>query len=220
VRPPAPGDREPRLFVAVPLDEAAVAALTAVVEGVRSGIEDGRGIRWVRLEGLHLTLRFLGPTAPGRVDDVAEAVREAAEGQAPIRMEIAGAGAFPPRGRPRALWFGLADGADALTALAARLDDALERRGWDREDRPFRAHVTVARTDGARSGATAASALRAAAAELRVTSTADRVVLFESITGGGPARYVALAEASLAGSGAGPSTPPGRPDGGPATPAD
>ena len=75
-------NREPRLFVAVPLDEVARTAVTGIVEGVRAQIPDGRGIRWVRLDGLHLTLRFIGPTDAGRVPIVAEALHEAAIGQA------------------------------------------------------------------------------------------------------------------------------------------
>jgi len=83
---------EPRLFVAVPLDEEARAAVEAVVEGVRAGEPEGRGVRWVRLEGLHITLRFLGPTPEPRVGQLADAVRAAGAGAAPIRATITGAG--------------------------------------------------------------------------------------------------------------------------------
>jgi 2'-5' RNA ligase len=190
-------NREPRLFVAVPLDEVARTAVTSIVEQVRAQIPDGRGIRWVRLDGLHLTLRFIGPTDAGRVPIVAEALHEAAAGQAASRLRLAGAGAFPPHGRPRTIWLGIDEGVDQLTALTARLDDALATRGWDPETRPFRAHVTLARTDGARSGPATAAALREAAADLSVGSAVDRLVLYESVTGGGPARYVPLEEARL-----------------------
>ena len=55
--------------------------------------EDGRRIRWVQLEGLHLTLRFLGPTMADRVPDVAAALDRAAAGEAPFEVRLAGAGA-------------------------------------------------------------------------------------------------------------------------------
>jgi 2'-5' RNA ligase len=112
-------------------------------------------------------------------------------------LRLAGAGAFPPHGRPRTIWLGIDEGVDRLTALTARLDEALAARGWDPETRPFRAHVTLARTDGARSGPATAAALREAAADLSVVSAVDRLVLYESVTGGGPARYVPLEEAPL-----------------------
>ncbi len=190
-------DREPRLFVAVPLDEVARTAVIDIVERVRAEVPDGRGIRWVRLDGLHLTLRFIGPTHLDRVPVVVEALREAAAGQAATRLRLAGAGSFPPHGRPRTIWLGITEGVDRLGGLTARLDAALAARGWEAETRPFRAHVTLARTDGARSGPATAAALREAAADLSVGSAVDRLVLYESVTGGGPARYVPLEEAAL-----------------------
>jgi RNA 2',3'-cyclic 3'-phosphodiesterase len=188
---------DPRLFVAVPLSEAARAAVADVVERIRAGEPEGRGVRWVRLEGLHITLRFLGPTPEARIGDVAAAVAGAAAGIAPFGVRIAGADAFPPVGRPRTLWLDLDRGVDDLAALAARLDDALADAGWERERRPFRAHLTLARADGVRAGPATVTALRAAAAELAIESPIERVVLFESITGSGRARYVGRADVSL-----------------------
>jgi 2'-5' RNA ligase len=190
-------NEEPRLFVAVPLSEAARAAVADVVEAIRAGEPEGRGVRWVRLDGLHVTLRFLGPTPEARVADVSAAVTDAAAAMAPFDIRIAGADAFPPVGRPRTLWLDLDRGVDELTALASRLDDALATAGWERERRPFRAHLTLARADGVRAGPATVAALRAAAEELAIESPIDRIVLFESITGSGRARYVERAEAAL-----------------------
>lgn len=188
---------EPRLFVAVPLDEPARAAVEAVVELVRAGEPEGRGVRWVRLEGLHVTLRFLGPTPEARIDELAAAVRTVASGAAPLTIRISGAGAFPPHGAPRTIWLGMTEGADRLAALASQLDDVLAGAGWQREGRPFRAHLTLARADGVRAGAATAAALRQAADQVAIDATIDRIVLFESITGSGRARYVVRAEAAL-----------------------
>jgi 2'-5' RNA ligase len=190
-------NEEPRLFVAVPLSEPARAAVADVVDAIRAGEPEGRGVRWVRLDGLHITLRFLGPTSEARVADVSAAVASAAAEVAPFSIRIAGADAFPPVGRPRTLWLDLDRGVDELAALATRLDDALATSGWERERRPFRAHLTLARADGVRAGPATVAALRAAAAELAIESPIDRVVLFESITGSGRARYVERAEAVL-----------------------
>jgi RNA 2',3'-cyclic 3'-phosphodiesterase len=188
---------EPRLFVAVPLSEPARVAVAEVVERIQAGEPAGRGVRWVRLDGLHVTLRFLGPTAESRVSDVAAAVASAADGVAPFAIRIAGADAFPAVGRPRTIWLDLDRGGDELAALAGRLDDALAGAGWERERRPFRAHLTLARADGVRAGPATVAALRAAAAELAIESPIERVVLFESITGSGRARYVDRAAVAL-----------------------
>jgi 2'-5' RNA ligase len=188
---------DPRLFVAVPLSEAARLEVADVVERIRAGEPEGRGVRWVRLDGLHLTLRFLGPTPDGRVAEIASAMAAAATGQVPFGVRIAGADAFPPTGRPRTLWLDLDRGVDDLTALASRLDDALAGAGWERERRPFRAHLTLARADGVRAGPATVAALREAAADLAIESPIERLVLFESITGSGRARYVERAAVDL-----------------------
>ncbi len=196
-------NEDPRLFVAVPLSEPARLAVVDVVERIRAGEPEGRGVRWVRLEGLHITLRFLGPTPESRAPDVAAAVQATAADVAPFEVRIAGADAFPPTGRPRTLWLDLDRGVDELSALATRLDEALAGAGWERERRPFRAHLTLARADGVRAGPATVAALREAASTLAIESPIERVVLFESITGSGRARYVERAVADL-GSGAPP----------------
>lgn len=188
---------EPRLFVAVPLAETARAAVAALVETIRAGEPPGRGVRWVRLDGLHLTLRFLGPIEEGRIAALNEAMRRAAAGSAPFEVRISGADAFPPVGRPRTLWLDIADGAKPLATLAGRLDSELQTAGWDGDRRPFRAHLTLARADGVRAGPATVAALRAAAATISIESPIDRIVLFESITGDGRARYVERGSAGL-----------------------
>ncbi len=197
-----------RLFVAVPVPAETVRAVSALVEGVRAldGAAVvgpiGRGsndVRWVRLDGLHVTLRFLGPTLEDRVDAVGAAVRTVAATSAPFDVRLAGGGAFPSPERPRALWLGVTEGADELAGLAARLDEELVGAGWSHEERPFRAHLTLARSDGVRAGPRLARRLMAAAEDFGATWRAGAIVLFESQTGGGPARYVPLVEAPLTG---------------------
>lgn len=195
-RPRWPGADLPgrRVFIAVPLPDAARARITEVIDGVRAaGVPTGgRDVRWVRLDGLHLTLRFLGPTLEDRVETAREAVRRAAADGVPFDLVIGGAGAFPPVGRPRALWLGILDGAQELADLAGIVDRTLVRAGWPPEPRPFRAHLTLARADGVAAGAEIGARLRAAAADLRILARIDRIGLFESLTGGGPARYEPL----------------------------
>ena len=173
-----------------------------MVERIRAeGVPgDGRDVRWVRLDGLHLTLRFLGPTLEEGVALARDAVIEAAGEHGPIAVALGGAGTFPTGGRPRALWLGVREGVDELTDLAGTVDRALVGRGWPAETRPFRAHLTLARADGVPAGAAIGARLEAAAAGLSVAFELDRIGLFESLTGGGPARYEPLEVAALGGS--------------------
>ncbi len=182
-----------RLFVGVPIPDDAVLAVTSVVDGVRAtGLPAGqRDVRWVRFDGLHLTLRFLGPTPDDLVEPTSAAVAAVAETVAgPIDIELGGAGTFPPAGRPRALWVGLVAGAAALAILASRVEVALVEIGWPPVDRPFRPHLTLARSDGVAAGPLVAGRLAAAMADRAIGCRLDRLGVFESVTGGGPARYV------------------------------
>ncbi len=183
-----------RIFVAVPLPEEAVETVAAVVETIRAeGVPGGgRDVRWVRLDGLHLTLRFIGPTLEDRVAPALEATRTAAAGSEPFDIVIGGGGAFPSVERPRALWLAIGEGADHLADLARAVDLALDANGWAFEIRPFQPHLTLARSDGVPAGGRIAARLIEHARELRVRARVERIALFESLTGGGPARYEPL----------------------------
>jgi len=197
-----------RLFLAVPLPDEASRKVASLVEGVRAtdgaatvrtGKRGRRDVRWVRLDTLHVTIRFLGPTPEDEVAEVADATADIAAGLHPFDVVISGGGAFPNADRPRVLWLGISDGSPGFAGLAARTNERLATLGWDTDDRPFRAHLTLARSDGVRAGPRLARQLIAAATGVSIGWRADRLVLFESITGGGPARYVPLAEARLVG---------------------
>lgn len=191
----------PRLFVAVPLPDIAVEAVRSVVDSVRSEpLPPGmRDVRWVRLEGLHLTLVFIGPVEPARVPDVEATVRRIAADAPGGDAVLAGTGTFPEGGRPRTIFIGVPEGQDILARLAGRLAPVLEAAGKPVDPRPFRAHLTVARCDGLVAGPLVARRLAAAVGDARIPVAIDRLALFESITGDGPARYRNVAEVPLAG---------------------
>lgn len=104
------------------------------------------GLRWVPAENLHLTVKFIGEIEGVRVPELVRATEKACVGRRPFRLSLRGAGAFPPRGRPRVLWVGVGCGGPELAALASAVDRRLGKRGVERERRPFSAHLTVARS--------------------------------------------------------------------------
>ena len=189
-----------RLFFAVPVSNEARLRVAELIETVQGAVGDGTArIRWVRVDGLHLTLRFLGPTPEDRRAPLEAAADRIAAARAPFEVGLAGGGAFPSLDRPRSLWVGVGQGADRLADLADHLTAAAGECGLVLDTRPFAPHLTVGRTDGLRLGSSAATVLAAAAEQLDVRFTVDRFVLFRSILGGGPARYEPLHEARLGG---------------------
>lgn len=189
-----------RLFFAVPVPREACEVVGGLIDVVQREVGDGTArIRWVRVEGLHLTLRFLGPTPEDRVAPLREAADALARIESPFQVRLSGGGAFPTLARPRSLWVGVREGAERLARLADGLTAAAGECGLVLDTRPFAPHLTIGRTDGVRLGPVAARALEHAAEGLDVRFGADRFVLYRSFLGGGPARYEALHESVLGG---------------------
>lgn len=189
-----------RLFVAVPVTEEVRDAVGRLMERLAGAPIDVRGPgqpRWVHVEGLHLTLRFLGVTPDVRLQELSAAVAATARGVAPFRVELTGGGAFPTPHRPRVLWIGIEAGATELEALGRRLDGELAQLGWPPDERPFTAHLTLARTDGVPGSDEKARRLIELARDVRFGWEADRLILYKSHVGRGPTHYEALTEARL-----------------------
>lgn len=199
-----------RLFFAVPVPEAAREQVGELMRRVQGAVGDGTArVRWVRVDGLHLTLRFLGPT-PSSLQPALEVAADAvASAVTPFDVRLSGGGAFPSLARPRSLWLGVDEGGDRLGAIADELTRVVNACGLVLDTRPFAAHLTIGRTDGVRLAPVVARVLAEVAEELDVRFLVDRLVLFRSILGGGPARYEPLHESGLGAATAGRSASAG-----------
>jgi 2'-5' RNA ligase len=134
-----------RAFIAVDLCaevHQAVLRLKTELAQVRSDV------RWVRDDGLHATMKFLGSLPAKRLDEVRDALTGALAPISRFAMQVRGLGAFPSIERPRVVWVGL-EGA-SLAELARAIDAALAPLGFPREARPFHPHVTLGRVGGSR----------------------------------------------------------------------
>jgi len=133
-------DERVRAFVALEL-EAGVREAIGALQARFAGLA---GLRLVRPEGVHLTLRFLGASTAKQLATVAERLASAAPACPPFAARIGGLGTFPERGAPRVLWLGV-----ELPAPALELQRACERAaraaGFEKEDRPFAPHLTLGR---------------------------------------------------------------------------
>ncbi len=130
-----------RAFVALELDAEVQKAIAELVAGLRPGVSRAR---WVRPEGLHLTLRFLGSSSPKQIASLRPALAAAAAACGPASARVADLGTFPQRGRPRVLWLGIAL-PQPLLDLQAACEAAAVAAGFPPEARPFRSHLTLAR---------------------------------------------------------------------------
>jgi 2'-5' RNA ligase len=177
-----------RLFIAVEIGADERSALT---DWARIAVGDDRGMRVVGPEQVHLTLAFLGHRSPDDIPPLSAIVATFAGRPAPA-LRTAGA-LWLSRRRPHVLTVAIDDLSGALAALHDDVWSQLEGLGFERERRPFRPHLTVARV---RHGWAAPTAALPPAPALDLT--ASGAVLMRSWLGGGPARYEALSQAPFA----------------------
>ena len=131
-----------RLFVAIELPGEVREALSRLQHEVqRRGLEK---LRWVRPEGIHLTLKFLGATPPEKVPEIETALTDAAKGVAQHELALGELGTFGGS-RPRVVWIDLRGDLDGIRDLQERAERALNGVGYEREARGWSPHVTLAR---------------------------------------------------------------------------
>ena len=132
-----------RTFFAVTLSEEARRAAAQLAGRLRES-ERGEGVRWVRPEGYHLTLHFLGNVAREAIAELALRVTEEVAPLAPFEIHLGGALVFPSPRSPRVVALAVEPEA-ALATLAVRVERGVVAVGLPAERRRFRAHLTLGR---------------------------------------------------------------------------
>jgi 2'-5' RNA ligase len=184
-----------RLFVALDIPEEVRAGIGALIEKLRSVC---RGARWVRIEGAHVTLKFIGHVATEQTEEIKSALSKVPF-PAEIHINFRSLGFFPNERRPRVLWAGIENGAK-LGAVAAEMDAVLEPLGIAREQRAFSPHLTLARFDSPK-GLDGLRAAIAAEASLEFGSAnATAFHLYQSVLKRNGAEYTRLATFNVQGS--------------------
>lgn len=129
-----------RLFVALEVPKPTRDALQTLVAQLTPIC---RGARWLRPDGIHLTLKFIGEVSSDKAARMRAELR-AVGGFSPFEIVFRGAGFFPNARHPRVLWAGIEAGL-GLAALTGEIERRLEPLGLARETREFRPHLTLAR---------------------------------------------------------------------------
>jgi len=192
-----------RCFIAIELDPAVREAIGRLQARLRKELRGSdSGLRWVRAENIHLTLKFLGEIPDDAVPAVGAAADQTAAAFNPFEFEIAEVGSFPPERPARVVWVGVGHGRSALLELQKALDQALEEIGYPREERPFSAHLTLARVSQPNAGRAVLNVLgnlpQGWAASLGRQNATALTVFKSDLTRSGPT-YTLLHQAALVG---------------------
>jgi 2'-5' RNA ligase len=131
-----------RSFLAINLPDKVKSDLGEIIARLRNA---GPPARWVPAENLHVTVKFLDEIRDDQVDPIAGAVTAAVGDTHPFNLQLSGFGFFPNERNARVFWIGISEGFDPLRTLAREIDRQLNALGFEREKRPFAAHITLAR---------------------------------------------------------------------------
>ncbi len=164
-----------RSFIAIDL-AAPVGTAIGVLQHELAGTQ--ADVRWVRADGMHVTLKFLGAVEAPHLERVHTALANALQTQPALHVRAHGVGAFPSLRRPRVLWVGLQ--AQGLGELAACVDSAVAPLGFAAERRAFTPHITLGRVNSMRGWKAVAAHLEAHVDDDFGTCTVDAVTIFRS----------------------------------------
>jgi len=106
--------------------------------------DTGSLIRWMALENMHLTLKFLGDIPSSNVKALTQLIHAQADSFNSFDIHLTGIGSFPNPKRPRVIYIGIHPPAE-LEAFQRQMESATRRLGYNQEERAFTPHLTIGR---------------------------------------------------------------------------
>ena len=103
----------------------------------------------VETKNMHLTLKFLGDTDEKLIDNIEEIIKDSTKNIPAFQITLKKIGVFPNQNYIKVAWVGV-ENAEPLKQIAEAIDTKLQNIGFEKEKRPFSAHLTIARIKSAR----------------------------------------------------------------------
>ena len=109
----------------------------------------GANVKLVEPENVHITLKFLGDTDEGYIDQIGEIIKDAVKETDSFEIQLKGAGVFPNQNYIKVMWIGIKNGVQ-IGKIASKIDEQISGLGFKKEKRGFSAHLTIARVKSAK----------------------------------------------------------------------
>jgi len=190
-------ERTIRAFLALDPPEEILREIGRIQDRLRKLIHGD--LRWVRPEGIHLTLKFFGDVSENAVVKISAVAGQAAAPVGSFELAIGGTGVFPDPSRPRIIWLGMNGDVARLATFQRGLERALGEIGFPPAERPFRPHLTLGRIKSPKGLIGLAEALEKEKAVTTERFTASGLILFQSDLTPRGAVYTRLAGYPFAG---------------------
>lgn len=136
-----------RLFIAIPVNEENKENIRKLLDELRKLSLEAK---IERIENMHLTLKFLGNTEGNKIEIINQGLSEIAKKHQEFEAEFRRFGFFPNARNPRIFWLGIEEPAQKIINLQSDIEKAMERLGYEREKKPFKSHLTLARIKNSR----------------------------------------------------------------------
>lgn len=133
-----------RAFIAIELPEDILAQLGQVQAQIKK-LAPPDSVRWVRPQGIHLTLKFLGQVPLAQLDTLTSSLAGAVKDVPGFTLAVQEAGCFPSVQRPHVIWVGIQEASGTLERLQRAVESAIAPLGYPTESRPFHPHLTLGR---------------------------------------------------------------------------
>lgn len=187
-----------RAFIALELPAEIQQPLAAQCAQLKTMME-GMPLRWVPVENIHLTLKFLGDVSETSVNTIADIMNSSCSHYAPVEIGVGGLGVFPDMRRPRVIWVDV-EAPEELAQLQQRVEADMQRLGYPPEEREFSPHLTLARVQRKakrRDLAEISTCLQAQKLGFLAAAVIDEVALIKSELKPNGAVYTKLSSAPL-----------------------
>lgn len=182
-----------RTFIAVD-----IGPLPKILELAERLKASGADLKLVEPENIHITLKFLGDTDSGLMDQIADIIAESSADIEPFYLNLEEIGAFPKLTYMKVIWVGIAGG-EGLVTVSERLDRALKPLGFKSEKKGFKPHLTIARVRSPRNKNELLRVIDAHKEESFGEVQVDSIVLKKSVLSPSGPTYTDLKEIKLAG---------------------
>lgn len=136
-----------RLFIAIEIPENIKEFLLKIIP-INLPLD---GVNVVQKQNLHITLKFLGEVEESLIPDIKETLKSISGEFSAFTLKITRPGVFPDKFKPRVIWIGT-ENTDTLKTIAKRIDENLHKYGFEKEQREFKAHITLARVKNFQNG--------------------------------------------------------------------
>jgi 2'-5' RNA ligase len=131
-----------RVFLALELPGAIKEYLLTVTKTMSQRVS---GVKWVKAEGLHVTLKFFGEIGEKKAQEIEGALQGINKKQMASAVQLKEINAFPDLMRPRVIVVTFQEGVDNVKAIFHDIESCLLAVGIQKEGRGFIPHITLGR---------------------------------------------------------------------------